>query len=144
MAKGNRPTAIKYTSSDKTLFNDKNAISVTVEQEAKFVKMRNQYKYNTKGPDVEVYQATSDGKGNITFNYAKPEKREETNHKYGEWFDVKQTYNVNSGYMIRGGTITYAGIDWNNVKSVSGKSYGIKDELKKRGFKWDGNSWSKR
>ena len=54
MAKGERPTSVKYTSIDKTLFNDKNAISVTVEQEAKFVKMRNQYKYNTKGPDVEV------------------------------------------------------------------------------------------
>ena len=38
------------------------------------------------------------------------------------------------------------GINWNNVKSVSGKTYDIKDNLKQLGFQWDRNSskWVKR
>lgn len=37
------------------------------------------------------------------------------------------------------------GIDWDKVKSVSGKTFNIKDMLKHKGFKWNSSekNWKK-
>lgn len=36
------------------------------------------------------------------------------------------------------------GVNWNNVKSVSGQTYDLRSELKDRGFRWDGKKWIKK
>lgn len=51
------------------------------------------------------------------------------------------TYKLNAG-AEDGDTF---GINWDKVKAVSGQTYGIRAELKERGFKWDGKTkkWRK-
>ena len=38
------------------------------------------------------------------------------------------------------------GINWDNVKSVSGQTYDLRSEIKDRGFRWDGKNkrWVKK
>lgn len=45
---------------------------------------------------------------------------------------------VNAYYLQKSdGSIEQRGINWENVKSVSGRTYDVKEDLKKMGFAWD-------
>lgn len=87
----------------------------------------------------EVLTATTDGKGNLTFEYAKPtdsQKLAKTNKKN------YLTYEVKAG-ALNGQTF---GINWDKVQSVSGQTFSIKDEAKRNGLKFDGatKSWRRK
>lgn len=87
----------------------------------------------------EILQASADDHtGELTFDYATPEKREKTSKTNKTQY---LTYKVKAG-AEDGDTF---GINWDKVKSVSGQTYGIRAELKERGFKWDGKTkkWRK-
>lgn len=87
----------------------------------------------------EVLQASADDRtGELSFDYATPEKREKTSKTNKTQY---LTYKLNAG-AEDGDTF---GINWDKVKAVSGQTYGIRAELKERGFKWDGKTkkWRK-
>lgn len=87
----------------------------------------------------EILQASADDHtGELSFDYATPEKREKTSKTNKTQY---LTYKVKAG-AEDGDTF---GINWDKVKSVSGQTYGIRAELKERGFKWDGKTkkWRK-
>lgn len=66
--------------------------------------------------------------------------------KYDSWIPdsfqgkASKTKPENDMYGIRS-----VGINWDKVRNVSGKMYGIKDFLKDKGFKWNsaGKNWIK-
>lgn len=78
----------------------------------------------------EVLEATTDGFGNLTFNYAtadsyeKSAKTNKTNYV---------TYTLKAG-AVDGQTFN---IDWNKVNSVSGNTYSLRKEAKEAGLSWD-------
>lgn len=82
----------------------------------------------------EVLEAVSaDNDGGLKFVYATPTSRKKlakTN---------KTTYLT---YELAHGAVNgdVFGINWDNVKSVSGQTYNLRSELKSRGFKWDNGS----
>lgn len=89
--------------------------------------------------DTEVLEATTDGKGNLTFDYARPdswEKKAKTNKTN------YLTYNVQAG-AVDGESF---GINWDKVQSVSGKTYNLRAEAKAHGLSWDGatKSWRRK
>lgn len=84
---------------------------------------------------AEVLEAVEDGKGGIKFLYATPEKREQTAKTNKTQY---LTYKLKAG-AENGETF---GINWDNVKSVSGQTYNLRSEVKDRGFKWDGKTKS--
>ena len=82
----------------------------------------------------EILQASADDRtGELSFDYATHEKRENKTQYL--------THKLNAG-AEDGDTF---GINWDKVKAVSGQTYGIRAELKERGFKWDGKTkkWRK-
>ena len=86
--------------------------------------------------DTEVLEATTDGKGNLTFGYAQPdtsEKTAKTNYL---------TYNVQAG-AVDGKSF---GINWDKVQSISGQTYSMRAEAKEHGLSWDGatKSWKRK
>ena len=83
----------------------------------------------------EVLEAVENGKGNLKFLYATPEKREQTAKTNKTQY---LTYKLKAG-AENGETF---GINWDNVKSVSGQTYNLRSEVKDRGFKWDGKTKS--
>lgn len=78
----------------------------------------------------EVLEAESDGFGNLTFSYpqadsfTKTAKTNRTNYV---------TYTIQAG-AVNGETF---GIDWSKVKSISGKTFSLKNAAKEHGLKWD-------
>lgn len=78
----------------------------------------------------EVLEATTDGKGNVTFSYAKAEsytktaKTNKTNYV---------TYKLNAG-AVNGETFN---IDWSKVNSISGQTYNLRSAAKSAGLSWD-------
>ena len=87
----------------------------------------------------EVLEATTDGKGNITFDYARGgsyEKTAKTNRTN------YVTFNLKAG-AVNGETFN---IDWSKVQSVQGKTYSLRDAAKSAGLKWDGatKSWRRK
>jgi hypothetical protein len=82
----------------------------------------------------EVLEAVKGNEaGELAFVYAKPDTREKTAKTNKTNY---LTYNLKSG--AENGEVF--GVKWENVKSVSGQTYNLRDDLKKRGFKWDGKS----
>lgn len=80
-----------------------------------------------------VLEAIDSGNGEVSFVYATPEKREKlakTNRT--QYLTYKLKAGAENGEIF--------GVNWDNVKSVSGQTYDIKSEIKDRGFKWDGNN----
>lgn len=80
---------------------------------------------------TEVLEASTDGKGNVSFVYATPTsnvKAAKTNKTH------YLTYELAHG-AVDGKTF---GIDWSKVKSISGQTYSVKDEAKANGLRWDG------
>lgn len=78
----------------------------------------------------EVLEATTDGKGNVTFSYAKADsytktaKTNKTNYV---------TYKLNAG-AVNGETFN---IDWSKVNSISGQTYNLRSAAKSAGLSWD-------
>lgn len=86
----------------------------------------------------EVLEATTDGKGNLTFSYPKDKSFEKT-AKTNRTNYV--TYNVVAG-AVDGRSF---GIDWSKVNSISGQTYSMRKEAKEAGLKWNGKEkkWSR-
>ena len=78
----------------------------------------------------EVLEASSGSSGELVFNYAKPvssEKTAKTNKANYVTFKLRHG-------SVNGETF---GINWDQVKKVTGQTFGIKNELKEKNFKWD-------
>jgi hypothetical protein len=80
-----------------------------------------------------VLSARAGKDGEIEFVYATPVKKEQTAPTNRT---VYLTYKEKAG--ANGDTVF--GINWKNVKSVSGQTFVIKDTIKENGFRWDGKS----
>lgn len=79
----------------------------------------------------EVLEAKADKNGNVTFEYATPKKREKTaKTNRTEYVTFEVSHGAVNGSIF--------GVNLNKATSVSGQTYGMRDELKKNGFKWDG------
>lgn len=78
----------------------------------------------------EVLEATTDGSGNVTFDYPeKPIYDEASRNKRTQYI----TYNLIAG-AVDGQTFN---IDWSKVKSIQGKTYSLRGAAKEAGLKWD-------
>lgn len=87
----------------------------------------------------EILQAVAGSDGKLSFVYATPESRDKlakTNRT--QYLTYKVKHGAENGETF--------GINWDKVNSVSGQTYNLRDELKRRGFKWDGASktWVKK
>ena len=85
-----------------------------------------------------ILEAMDRGNGNIEFVYATPDERE----KYHKTNRVQHlTYYLKHG--ADNGKVF--GNNWDNVKSISGRTYDIKEAAKAHGFKWnrDKQRWEK-
>ena len=78
----------------------------------------------------EVLEATTDGKGNVTFSYAKADSFEKT-AKTNRTNYV--TYTLKAG-AVNGETFN---IDWGKVNSISGQTYNLRTAAKNAGLSWD-------
>lgn len=122
MSKGFSAIAKKGGSSDGVIVSGEMRKIETTYREARG--MRSAYYAD------EVLEATTDGKGNVTFSYAKADsftktaKTNRTNYV---------TYTLNAG-AVNGQTFN---IDWSKVNSISGKTYSLKSAAKDAGLKWD-------
>lgn len=90
----------------------------------------------------EILEASDDGKGNITLSSAGGAKYEKLNNN-----TTKATYELKQGvygYNNSGGVVSH-NINWENVKSISGQTFNIKDFIKSQGFNWDNANkrWTK-
>ena len=86
----------------------------------------------------EVLEARSDGNGNLAFSYAKGDS-------YVKSAPSNRTSYVTFSLLAGALNGVSFNIDWSKVKSVSGKTYSIKEELKATGFKWhsDTKKWER-
>ena len=91
----------------------------------------NRWGWSNRAYKTEVLEATTDGKGNVSFSYATPTSNVKT-AKTNKTHDL--TYELAHG-AVDGKTF---GIDWSKVKSISGQTYSVKDEAKAAGLKFDG------
>lgn len=79
-----------------------------------------------------VLKAVSEKGGGVNFVYADPVKREKTSKtNRTQYLTDKEKAGAQNEEVF--------GINWKNVKFVSGQTFGIKDEIKKQGFKWNGS-----
>lgn len=126
----------KYTSDDKTTFEGEPLTDT-----------RRYNVYSSKGfqfkDDLNLYEAKSNGKGELIISQPKGFESEGKYPQRGD--EGTYTYSVKSGFKRTSDGILDTGIDWDNVTSVSGKTYDIKDAVKSRGFSWDrdSQSWKK-
>lgn len=86
-----------------------------------------------------VYEAVDNKNGDISFVRSKPEFGEPT---------AKTNRTVPVAWHLKAGIYNNEvfGINWDNVKSVSGNTYDIRSEIKKHGFTWDSKNkrWIKK
>lgn len=80
-----------------------------------------------------ILEAIDSGNGELSFEYATPEKREKTAKTNRTQY---LTYKLKAG--AENGDVF--GVNWGHVQSVSGQTYDLRAELKKQGFKWDGKN----
>lgn len=87
----------------------------------------------------EVLEATTDGRGNVTFSYAKADSFEKT-AKTNRTNYV--TYTLKAG-AVNGETFN---IDWSKVNSISGQTYSLRTAAKNAGLSWDSaeNKWKRK
>lgn len=126
----------KYTSSDKTTYEGEELTG-----------QRRYVVYSSKGfqfkNDVNIYDAKSDGNGNLTVSKA---RGYETNGNIPQRGDEgTYTYKTKTGFKVDGRDVKSTGIDWDNVKSISGETYNISQAARDHGMKWDGRDkkWKK-
>lgn len=79
----------------------------------------------------EILEASDNGNGELTFSYATPVSREKTAKTNSTQY---LTYKLKAG--AENGDVF--GVNWDKVKSVSGQTYNLRQEIKSRGFKWNG------
>lgn len=84
-----------------------------------------------------VLEASTDGNGNLTLSYATPVGYREQNSRtsYAQ-------YEISAGITSLGPTgknieMKSNNINWDKVKSVSGKTYGTQSFMREHGFDWD-------
>lgn len=86
-----------------------------------------------------ILEAVDGGNGELSFVYATPESREKTSKtNRTQYLTYKLRAGAENGYVF--------GVNWDNVKSVSGQTYDLRSEIKDRGFRWDGKTkkWIKK
>lgn len=86
-----------------------------------------------------ILEAKDNGNGELSFEYATPEKREKTaKTNKTEYLSYKLKAGAENGDVF--------GVNWDRVQSVSGQTYDLRSEIKDRGFKWDGKTkkWVRR
>lgn len=90
----------------------------------------------------EVLSASVDSNGNLKLDYASGKLNQINNNTTIATYDLKagiyQPVNSSSRFNSHN-------INWDNVRSVSGNTFGARDFLKGKGFSWDGASktWKK-
>ena len=86
-----------------------------------------------------ILEAVDRGNGSLEFVYATPDSREKTAKTNRTQY---VTYKLKAG--AENGDVF--GVNWDNVKSVSGQTYDLRSEIKDRGFRWDGKNkrWVKK
>lgn len=85
-----------------------------------------------------VLEATTDGKGNVTLQYASATGYREQNSRtsYAQ-YDLKAGI-TNLRENGNPDDLTSVNINWDKVKTVSGKTFGTQRLMREKGFKWDG------
>ena len=78
-----------------------------------------------------VLEAIDVGNGEVSFEYATPDTRDKT-------AKTNRTQYVTFRLKAGAKNDEVFGVNWDNVKSVSGQTYGIKSEIKNHNFIWDG------
>lgn len=118
-----KSSGVQYVSSDKSLYKGE---SVTVERLLGV----------GYGDTQLVVEAKSDGKGNLTMDYASADSYREQNSKtkYAQ-------YTIQNGItnLASEGDVKSVGINWDAVQTVSGNTYGAQKLLREKGFTWDSN-----
>ncbi len=113
---------------------DKNAKTRTIE-----TVFREARGYQNSYYKDEVLEAVDTGNGEVHFQYATPESREKTaKTNRTQYVTFKLKAGAENGDIF--------GVNWDNVKSVSGQTFNLKSEIKDKGFKWDGEKkmWVKK
>lgn len=83
-----------------------------------------------------VLQAVNKGNGEIELAYATPDKYEKT-AKTNKTNHI--TYTLDHGFV----NSEPHGLNFEKISSFSGQTYQVKEELKKRGFKFKNGKWVK-
>lgn len=116
---------VNYLSADKTLFSEE-PVKVTSTLDT------------TSG---YVVSATTDENGNLTLHNARYDEYERISRKY---HTAKYTVSQGITRLDENGDVIdtkSVGINWDAVKSVSGKTYEVKEFIKSKGFKWDKDAY---
>ena len=99
------------------------------------------------GNSGTVLEAKTDGKGNLTLEYATPTGYRQQNSKtsYAQYEIKAGITDLNENGKWRDG-ITSVNINWDKVKTVSGKTYGTQRLMRENGFTWNGTKkiWEKK
>ena len=104
-------------------------------QKIKVERMTGMNRYGGSG--AIVLEATTDGNGNLTLSYAK-----ETGYRQQNKSTSYAQYELSAGITNRTATgksteLISNNINWDKVKSVSGKTYGTQSFMRDHGFNWD-------
>lgn len=86
-----------------------------------------------------ILEAVDRGNGSLEFVYATPESREKTaKTNRTQYVTFKLKAGAENGDVF--------GVNWDNVKSISGQTYDLRSEIKDRSFRWDGKNkrWVKK
>ena len=83
-----------------------------------------------------VYEAKAGADGEIVFDYATANFKDRNSKANTQ--DV--TFKIRNGAVqhFNSGSTSFYGINWDNVKSVSGPTYDFKNSIREKGFRWDG------
>jgi hypothetical protein len=83
-----------------------------------------------------VYEAKAGPDGEIVFDYARASFKDRSSRANTQ----EVTFKIRNGAVqhFNNGNTTFYGINWDNVKSVSGATYDFKNSIKEKGFHWDG------
>lgn len=126
MGRGSSGFGKADTGRGKSVFDDSN-----------FTTIETVYNRRTGYYDDYVYEAVKgESFGEIIIQRA--EGRFESS-EYGSQKPVNVTYGIKAGISMDSLKIEGKdyGINWGNVKSVSGKTYDVQNVLREKGFEWD-------
>lgn len=132
---GSTAGSTKYTTSDNT-------VEVIPAQTLRTDDIKNA---NYKSVAHEVLNVSALAGGEIDVSKARRRDTGEGSRKYPIYeYDVKGAYivpGVDSGdYKDNRDATETKGVNWNNVKAVSGATFEIRPYLKQMGFKWNGSA----
>lgn len=94
--------------------------------------------FYSSSPQIAL-EAVTDGKGNLTLKWASESGYREQNSKstYAQ-YDIKAGITNLHPQGKHTVDLVSVNINWNKVKTVSGKTYGTQKLMREQGFKWDG------